>query len=56
MIINDEPNASFAPNLHEGGPSLATGENVYTLSMFFCSKRSWRFKNVSYVVCSPTYR
>jgi hypothetical protein len=35
---NAEPNASLPPNLHEGGPSHAIGENVYTLSMFFLLK------------------
>jgi hypothetical protein len=35
---NDEPNALLAPNRHEGEPSHATGENVYTLSMFFLLK------------------
>ena len=26
---NDVPDASLAPNVFEGGPSHATGENVY---------------------------
>jgi hypothetical protein len=34
----DEPNASLVLNLYEGGPSHATGENVYTLSMFLLLK------------------
>ena len=38
VLGNDEPNASLAPNLHEGGPSHATGENVYTLSIIFLLK------------------
>jgi len=38
MVGNDEPNASLVLNLYEGGPSHATGENVYTLSMFFLLK------------------
>jgi hypothetical protein len=35
MFANDERDASLAPNIFEGGPSHATGENVHTLSMFF---------------------
>ena len=35
---NDELDASLAPNLSEGDPSHATGENVQTLSMFFLLK------------------
>ena len=35
---NDELDALLALNLYEGGPSHATGENVYTLSIIFLLK------------------